>query len=61
MIKKCNFKEQTGSQTMPRCRLGVRGTHSDTLCLGEGGCIIFQLFKNSEETKKLLSKIEQRL
>ena len=45
MIKKCNFKSRIRHRDYPGCNL----TPSDIICPGEKNCILFQIYKKTQD------------
>lgn len=47
MIEECNFKSKIRHRAAPGCNL----TPNDVVCPGEEHCILYKLYKNSEDQK----------
>lgn len=47
MIEECNFKSKIRHRDAPGCDL----TPKDIVCPGEENCIIYRIYKNSENKK----------
>jgi len=51
MIEECNFKSRIRHRDSPGCNL----TPNDIVCSGEKNCILYQIYKNIEMDKLIIS------
>ena len=47
MIKECNFKSRIRHRDYPGCNL----TPAEVICPGEEKCIMYQIYKNTQNKK----------